>query len=114
MGDDESGTVSARSRCEHVLLLEPGPAGYFGPAPTADGCEDCLRIGGTWLHLRRCLECGHIGCCDGSPNRHARAHFHETSHPMVQSFEPGEDWVHCFADEATMRSPIDAPSPSHR
>jgi uncharacterized UBP type Zn finger protein len=63
------------------------------------GCVDCLAIGGTWVHLRMCETCGHIGCCDQSPNRHARAHFHATSHPIVRSAEPGEDWSWCFVDE---------------
>ncbi len=67
--------------------------------PSAEGCEDCLRIGSRWLHLRLCLTCGHVGCCDSSPNRHARAHFQATDHPIVQSFEPGEDWRWCFAHE---------------
>jgi uncharacterized UBP type Zn finger protein len=64
-----------------------------------DGCVDCLVIGGTWVHLRMCETCGHIGCCDQSPNRHARAHFHATSHPIIRSAEPGEDWSWCFVDE---------------
>jgi hypothetical protein len=64
-----------------------------------DGCVDCLAIGGTWVHLRMCETCGHIGCCDQSPNRHARAHFHATSHPIIRSAEPGEDWSWCFVDE---------------
>jgi hypothetical protein len=66
-----------------------------------DGCVDCLAIGGTWMHLRMCESCGHIGCCDQSPNRHARAHFHATSHPIARSAEPGEDWSWCFVDEVT-------------
>ena len=67
--------------------------------PSAPGCEDCLRTGDRWLHLRLCLTCGHVGCCDSSPNRHARAHYHAAGHPIVQSFEPGEDWRWCYADE---------------
>ena len=63
------------------------------------GCGDCLAIGGTWVHLRMCQSCGHIGCCDQSPNRHARAHFHASSHPIVRSAEPGEEWSWCFVDE---------------
>ena len=59
---------------------------------SVDGCEDCLRTGGKWLHLRICLICGHVGCCDDSPNRHASAHAHATSHPIIRSLEPGEDW----------------------
>jgi uncharacterized UBP type Zn finger protein len=68
------------------------------PEPIA-GCEDCLRIGGRWLHLRMCLECGHIGCCDSSPNRHARKHAAAAEHPLVRSAEAGEDWSYCFVDD---------------
>jgi hypothetical protein len=64
-----------------------------------EGCADCLASGGTWVHLRMCETCGHIGCCDESPGRHARAHFQSTSHPIVRSAEPGEDWSWCFVDE---------------
>jgi uncharacterized UBP type Zn finger protein len=68
-----------------------------------DGCEDCLAIGGKWLHLRICLSCGRVGCCDDSPNRHARAHAAATEHVLIRSLEPGEDWSWCFADELAMR-----------
>jgi hypothetical protein len=64
-----------------------------------EGCEDCLAIGGRWLHLRMCHECGHIGCCDSSPNRHARKHAGDADHPLVRSAEPGEDWSYCFVDD---------------
>ncbi len=67
--------------------------------PSSQGCEDCLRIGGRWVHLRMCEICGHVGCCDNSPNRHATAHFHGTGHPIIQSYEPGEDWLWCYVDE---------------
>lgn len=67
--------------------------------PHSRGCEDCLKIGDTWVHLRMCMECGHVGCCDSSKNRHARAHFHQTHHPIIRSIEPGEDWRWCYADE---------------
>ncbi len=63
------------------------------------GCEECLKIGGRWVHLRMCQVCGKIGCCDNSPNRHATAHFHETAHPVIRSAEPGEDWSWCYIDE---------------
>jgi uncharacterized UBP type Zn finger protein len=69
------------------------------------GCEDCLRTGGKWLHLRICLVCGHVGCCDDSPNRHATAHNHGTGHPLIHSLEPGEDWTWCYADEVGMIIP---------
>jgi hypothetical protein len=64
--------------------------------PSGQGCAECLREGSTWVHLRLCLACGHVGCCDSSPGRHARAHFHATEHPVVRSFEPGETWAWCW------------------
>ena len=67
---------------------------------TVDGCEDCLKTGDRWVHLRLCLTCGHVGCCDSSPNRHATKHAHGEGHPIVQSFEPGESWRWCYVDEA--------------
>jgi uncharacterized UBP type Zn finger protein len=63
------------------------------------GCEDCLRIGATWVHLRACRSCGHIGCCDSSPNRHASAHAQGAQHPIVTSVEPGENWSYCYVDD---------------
>ena len=66
--------------------------------PSSEGCEDCLSTGGRWVHLRLCMSCGHVGCCDSSPNRHATAHFHSVNHPLIQSYEPGEDWWFCFID----------------
>jgi uncharacterized UBP type Zn finger protein len=62
-------------------------------------CEDCVKTGGEWVHLRMCLICGHVGCCDSSPNRHATKHFQVTGHPMIRSIEPGERWVWCYVDE---------------
>lgn len=62
-------------------------------------CEDCIKIGDTWVHLRMCLICGHIGCCDSSKNKHATKHFHRTKHPLMRSIEPGEAWVWCYVDE---------------
>ncbi len=69
------------------------------------GCEDCLRAGGVWLHLRICLECGHVGCCDDSPNKHATAHSGESGHPLIRSLEPGETWSWCYADQIAMVIP---------
>lgn len=69
---------------------------------SAEGCTDCLAEGGRWVHLRECLVCGHVGCCDSSPAKHASAHFHGTGHPVIQSFEPGEDWRWCFVDEVAV------------
>jgi uncharacterized UBP type Zn finger protein len=70
--------------------------------PSAAGCEDCLKIGAWWIHLRICLACGHVGCCDSSPNRHATRHFKATGHPIVRSFEPDEHWIWCFVDQVAL------------
>jgi uncharacterized UBP type Zn finger protein len=83
------------------------------PAADSDGCVDCLAIGGRWVHLRRCASCGHVGCCDSSPNRHATAHFHDTAHPLIQSYEPDEEWFWCYVDEVAFEVPASTPSPSH-
>jgi len=64
--------------------------------PKCDGCEECLASGMDWVHLRVCLSCGHIGCCDSSEGKHATKHFHTTKHPIIESFEPGEDWGWCY------------------
>ena len=68
-------------------------------APSGTGCVECDAVDGWWFHLRRCAQCGHIGCCDSSPNRHASKHARKTSHPVVASAEPGERWLYCFPDE---------------
>jgi hypothetical protein len=73
--------------------------------PSGDGCVECLAAGGRWVHLRLCRTCGHVGCCDSSPGKHATAHFHATDHTLVTSFEPGEDWWWCFKDEAAFEVP---------
>jgi uncharacterized UBP type Zn finger protein len=80
--------------CTHLDTIEIIDA----PDPVA-GCEDCLKMGGHWVHLRMCTSCGKIGCCDSSPNRHATAHFHEAAHPVMRSVEPGETWFWCYVDE---------------
>ena len=67
--------------------------------PSAKGCEDCLAMGAEWVHLRLCLACGHVGCCNDSPNKHAALHAREAGHPVAKSFEPGQDWAWCYADE---------------
>jgi uncharacterized UBP type Zn finger protein len=68
-----------------------------------DGCEECLKLGMSWVHLRMCQTCGHIGCCDNSVGKHATAHYEETRHPIIRSAEPGEDWSWCYPDEMMMR-----------
>ena len=72
---------------------------------SVEGCEDCLVTGDPWLHLRICLECGHVGCCDSSPNRHASAHAQASGHPIIRSLEPEEYWSWCFVDEVGMVIP---------
>ena len=71
--------------------------------PSGDGCVECLASGGWWLHLRRCAECGHIGCCDTSPNQHATKHFHSSGHPVIASFEPNEDWFYDYEKGAVIK-----------
>ena len=80
------------TQCEHLKEIR-------AVEPSADGCEDCLKTGARWVHLRLCEICGHVGCCDSSPNKHATKHFHRTNHPIIKSFETGEDWGYCYLDE---------------
>jgi len=82
--------------------------------PSSDGCEDCLRTGDRWVHLRMCMTCGHVGCCDSSPNRHASAHWRaHPDHPIVRSYEPGEDWWWCYADRVVFEVAGAPAAPSH-
>jgi len=69
---------------------------------TPNGCEECLKMGDSWVHLRLCMACGHVGCCDQSKNKHATKHAHATGHPIVKSFQPGEDWMYCYPDDLFM------------
>jgi len=78
--------------CEHLKEVRK-------VAPSGDGCVECLQTGDAWVHLRLCLSCGHVGCCDSSKNKHATKHFHATKHPVMRSFEPGESWRWCYVDE---------------
>ena len=73
-------------------------------------CEDCIRTGDTWVHLRMCLSCGHVGCCDSSKNKHATKHFRSTKHPLMRSIEPGETWVWCYQDEVAPIPPVPIPA----
>jgi diadenylate cyclase len=94
-------------RCTHADHLRP-------VAPRSDGCEECLRTGDDWVHLRLCLTCGHVGCCDDSKNKHATAHFHSTGHPVIESLEPGENWRWCYVDETLFGFEIaEASTPAH-
>jgi len=95
--------------CSHLDTL---PDDLSTLTPSDDGCHECLRTGSRWLHLRMCQDCGHVGCCDSSPNRHASAHFADTRHPIMRSFEPGEEWFWCFEDQLAFD--LDVPDgPSH-
>lgn len=88
--------------CQHLsAVLDVAPK-------TPNGCEECLAAGKTWVHLRLCLTCGHVGCCDNSQGKHATKHYHRTQHPIVRSLEPGEDWGWCYVDELFMEP---APTP---
>jgi hypothetical protein len=89
--------MASCTHLDHVLVSELPDA--------VEGCEDCLRDGGAWLHLRICLECGHVGCCDDSPGRHATAHARGSGHPIIRSLEPGEDWSWCFVDGIALGLP---------
>lgn len=95
------------SSCSHLDQIKD-------VTPNAAGCEDCLRAGRhDWVHLRVCQECGHVGCCDSSPGRHTTAHFRESQHPVVRSYEPGEDWFFCYVDDLAFELEGAGPAPSH-
>ncbi len=85
--------------CQHLRSVTPQQ--FQRKTNTPNGCEECLAIGDRWVHLRLCLECGHVGCCDSSKNKHATKHYHRVKHPVIRSFEPGERWVYCYVDEST-------------
>ena len=92
--------------CEHLDQVQD-------VTPSANGCEDCLASGGSWVHLRICMTCGHVGCCDSSPNRHATAHWHANQHPLIRSFEPGENWWWCYPEELFFEVPSAPAAPSY-
>ncbi|HWJ14154.1 MAG TPA: UBP-type zinc finger domain-containing protein [Gemmatimonadaceae bacterium] len=92
------------AKCTHLDLVHD-------VSPNTPGCEECLKTGGWWVHLRLCLTCGHVGCCDQSPGRHATRHAGETKHFLIRSLEPDEDWGYCYADELFMEP---APTPSSK
>ena len=92
-------TVDISEPCSHVT--DAMPRKVHRPPP---GCEDCLKIGGQWVHLRICLSCAHVGCCDFSPNKHATKHFRATKHPVITSGEIGETWAWCYVDDRALSS----------
>ena len=94
----ENGYGHPMAGCTHLDGIE-----VVSVPESVAGCEECLAEGTRWVHLRMCQSCGHIGCCDSSPKRHATAHFHATGHPIVRSAEPGEDWSWCYEDEVMFR-----------
>ena len=79
--------------CEHMVNV------HDAEPHTPNGCEECLKMGDRWVHLRLCTTCGHVGCCDNSKNKHATKHFHASAHPIIRSFEPGEAWLFCYPDQ---------------
>jgi uncharacterized UBP type Zn finger protein len=95
-------TELQRKRAEDVMPECTHLGSIREVQPHSAGCEECLKTGDPWVHLRLCLTCGHVGCCDSSPNRHAAKHFHKTHHPLVRSFEPGENWAWCYVDQVTL------------
>jgi Zn-finger in ubiquitin-hydrolases and other protein len=98
-------------------VTHAAPCAHFAQAsditPSGPGCGECLRTGTTWVHLRVCMTCGQVRCCDSSPGRHAMAHFHGTGHPLVQSYEPNESWWWCYVDSLLFQVP-DAASYAYR
>ena len=81
--------------CTHGAFLK-------AVTPSADGCEECLKIGSDWVHLRLCRVCGHVGCCDDTPNRHATKHFRATKHPIIETYDPPDGWGWCYVDEVML------------
>jgi len=81
--------------CKHLKDLKPA-------TPNSDGCEECLKLGDEWVHLRLCMACGHVGCCDSSKNKHASKHAASSGHPIAGSLEPGETWQWCYVDEVVV------------
>ena len=113
-----NGEIRSAGSCIAVTIGFPRPAEFYGflatgsdaardpvsqelpnPAPSDNGCHECLRAHTSYRELRICQTCGHVGCCDSSPNRHATKHFHATRHPIIKSFEPGEEWGYCYVDQ---------------
>jgi uncharacterized UBP type Zn finger protein len=93
MTEQSTGRPHKAETCEHMVQVQD-----VNPK-TPEGCEECLEMGDTWVHLRLCLICGHVGCCNNSKNKHASKHFEATGHPIIRSFEPGESWMWCYEDE---------------
>jgi uncharacterized UBP type Zn finger protein len=106
MKRDSSGWVRITTRINKAFeagILDPKECLHLSQVkevvPSSDGCEDCLKIGDSWVNLRLCLTCGKVGCCDNSKNKHASGHFHDSGHPMIVSYEEGENWLWCYVDK---------------
>jgi uncharacterized UBP type Zn finger protein len=83
--------MATQAVCTHLDQIK-------NPRPHSQGCEECIKMGDTWVHLRLCESCGHVGCCDSSKNKHATKHYKASKHPIIKSFQPGEDWMFCYVD----------------
>ncbi len=94
----QRGTGRASQACQHVDFIRP-------VEPSSTGCAACIALGDTWVHLRMCMTCGTVGCCDSSKNRHASRHAAQVGHPIARSIEPGEDWLWCFVDGTIVEAP---------
>jgi len=99
------------AKCSHTASIKV-------VTPSALGCEECLKMGSIWVHLRICRTCGHVGCCDESPNRHATKHFHKTRHPIIEAYDPPEGWGWCYIDEVMLdltqeKTPHNGPIPRY-
>jgi uncharacterized UBP type Zn finger protein len=88
-------TARQEAGCTHLNMIKD-------VTPNTQGCEECLASGDTWVHLRMCMTCGHVGCCDDSKNKHARKHYQASGHPIMRSLERNEDWMWCFADDVVV------------
>ena len=89
-------------RCSHLDLVKTD-------RPLSRGCEQCIKLGDTWVHLRLCRTCGNVGCCDDSKNKHATKHFHATRHPIIEGYDPPEGWGWCYIDEVFLELPDQTP-----
>jgi hypothetical protein len=94
--------VFVNGECKHLREIEQGRPQPV--TPSSPGCLECLALGDPWVHLRLCLTCGHVGCCDDSVNRHASKHANAIRHPVAKSYEPGEDWAWCYVDGAMVEA----------
>ena len=88
--------MASKPQCRHIMSV-------VVVEPASDVCDECVALGDDWVHLRACLSCGNVGCCDQSKNKHATRHYRKTNHLLIQTIEPGEDWIYCYADDVMMQ-----------